>query len=79
MRVLASEISVDHWQWILEDRRTGQLVFGVEQNRVDIRQAVFEAILTGWALWDDQSRELVMDMMVRDHFEYWDKDGNIVL
>lgn len=78
MRALVTELSIDNWQWKLEDSKLGLIAFGHDQNRVDVRQSVFEAILQGWAMWPDEIRESVMDFLVRDHFEYWGRDGNHV-
>lgn len=76
MRVLANEIGTDHWQWRMEDRKTGIVATGSCQNKVDIRYDVFECVFSGWAMWDDLTRELVLDMLVRNDFEYWDKSGS---
>lgn len=78
MRVLANELGIDNWQWKLEGRKVGLLAFGTEQNRVDIREGVFTSIFQGWGLWSDDERAAVMDFLVRDHFEYWDRSGNPV-
>lgn len=78
MRVLATEISTDHWQWILDSKRVGILGLGGCESVYDVRQAALEAIFQGWGGWSDDERGEVMDMLVRNHFEYWDKNGNSV-